>query len=144
VNRAANAVSGESGDDGETPATDLAIDGAPDFVDTYAGASDRQRGFKCRGRAGHQAMRGVRTRFDDNAARRIGHVTVLFNRHVDLDDVASAYAAAARNSVNDLIVDADQDGAREPVDERRSGARAVCGEQLGCLSIELTRRYAGP
>ena len=55
-------------------------------------------------------------------------IAVFDGGEVELDEVAGLDRARAGDAVDDFVVDADADVAREIVDERRRGLRAVFSE----------------
>jgi len=137
VNGATNAVAAEFADDLETAPTDFAFYGAADVFGAIAGAGGDEglaksalgavsqfTGFFSRGRD-----------LDGDGGVRV--VAIFYGGEIELDEVAGLNGAWARDSVDDFVVDADADVAREIVDERWRGLRAVFGQDARADSGEF-------
>ena len=90
-----------------------------------------------------QRPRGRRTLSDHDAARRVRDVAVELHRDVETDQVAGGDDAGARNPVHDLLVDADEDGPGEAVNQRRSRLRPARAQEFGGHLVEIAGRDAG-
>jgi hypothetical protein len=74
---------------------------------------------------------------DRHRDRGVGVEAVELGGDVELHELARAQSPGARDAVHRLVVDADADRPREPVDERGGGAGAVAGEHLRGMGVEL-------
>ena len=142
VDGAADAVAGEVGNDREPPPPHFALDRAADLADETAGARGLEALRECRLGAVAQLVRPHWCAGQHHGAGRIGHVAVLLDGHVQLDDVAPPQPPRAGDAVHDFVVDADQHGAGKAVDERRRRARAVLREEPRGQPIEVRGRDA--
>ena len=109
---------------------------APTLLPAVATASPRRSADWAA--AESRCSRGRRA--DRDGAAGVGVVAVELGGDVELDQLAVAQAARARDAVDALVVDGDADRAGEVVGQRRGGAGAVGGEDPGGDVVELLRR----
>ena len=80
---------------------------------------DSERGDERGLGAGRQSIRGVRCAVEYDRTCRVGYIAVLHGGDVELHNVTGGEPPRARNTMDDLVVDADQHGAGEAVSEGR-------------------------
>lgn len=131
VNGVADAVAAEFANDVETAAADFAFYSATNFTDGVAGTRGGERlaesALGATGKVGSQRGGGR----DLNGDGGVGVVAVFFGGEIEFDEVAGLEDAVARNAVDDFVVDADADIAREAVNDRWRRTGAVFGKDPG-------------
>ena len=139
MNRVADTVAAEFGYDVKAAATDFTLDGTADVSRGIACARSTERLMK-------SAFRTTRQLGGDGIFRRNLHgdggvrvITILFGGEIELDEIAGLQCAAAGNSVNDFLVDADARVTGKAINQRRRRSRTMLGKHV-CGN---TRQFGG-
>ena len=143
VDGAANAVSTQIANHGETAAPHFAFDHATNLEYPESGAG-HQHGFG----KGPLGTRNQEPALRGNFAHRnslggVGHETIFLDGDVELDQVSGFDLALSGNTMHRFVVQADAIHSGKLIDQLRSGLRALLPHDRGAHFIKFSSSDAG-